>query len=122
MTRELTYQGAVFGIGEMLLAGTTTFVDMYYFEDEVARACVETGMRGYLGETLISQPTCDSPVPGGGINIARAMFERWKGLSSRLSRRMERRPAMSSFYGQQASWRRKRRRFSRCMRAKWITR
>ncbi len=79
MTRELTYRGAVFGIGEMLLAGTTTFVDMYYFEDEVARACVETGMRGYLGETLISQPTCDSPVPGGGINIARAMFERWKG-------------------------------------------
>lgn len=64
MTRELTYRGAVFGIGEMLLAGTTTFVDMYYFEDEVARACVETGMRGYLGETLISQPTCDSPCAG----------------------------------------------------------
>ena len=79
MTRELTYRGAVFGIGEMMLSGTTTFVDMYYFEDEVARACVETGMRGYLGETLISQPTCDSPVPGDGLKIARAMFENWKG-------------------------------------------
>ena len=79
MTRELTYRSAVFGIGEMMLSGTTTFVDMYYFEDEVARACVETGMRGYLGETLISQPTCDSPVPGDGLKIARAMFENWKG-------------------------------------------
>ena len=79
MTRELTYRGAVFGIGEMMLSGMTTFVDMYYFEDEVARACVETGMRGYLGETLISQPTCDSPVPGDGLKIARAMFENWKG-------------------------------------------
>ena len=66
MTRELVYRGAVFGIGEMLLAGVTTFADMYYFEDEVARACVQTGMRGYLGETLISQPTCDSAQPGGG--------------------------------------------------------
>ena len=79
MTRELVYRGAVFGIGEMLLAGVTTFVDMYYFEDEVARACVRTGMRGYLGETLISQPTCDSAQPGGGLAIAKAMFDTWRG-------------------------------------------
>lgn len=79
MTRELVYRGAVFGIGEMLLAGVTTFVDMYYFEDEVARACVRTGMRGYLGETLISQPTCDSAQPGGGLEIARRMFDTWRG-------------------------------------------
>lgn len=63
----------------MLLAGVTTFVDMYYFEDEVARACVRTGMRGYLGETLISQPTCDSAQPGGGLEIARRMFDTWRG-------------------------------------------
>ena len=79
MTRELVYRGAVFGIGEMLLAGVTTFADMYYFEDEVARACVQTGMRGYLGETLISQPTCDSAQPGGGLTIAKAMFDTWRG-------------------------------------------
>ena len=69
----------LFGIGEMLLAGVTTFADMYYFEDEVARACVQTGMRGYLGETLISQPTCDSVQPGGGLAIAKAMFDTWRG-------------------------------------------
>lgn len=125
MTRELTYRGAVFGIGEMLLAGTTTFVDMYYFEDEVARACVETGMRGYLGETLISQPDLRQPLCRAAESTSRVRClnaGKARSLLSRLSRRMERRPAMSSFYGRQASWRRKRRRFSRCMRAKWITR
>ena len=37
-------------------------------------------MRGYLGETLISQPTCDSAQqPGGGLAIAKAMFDTWRG-------------------------------------------
>ena len=80
MTRALVYAGARYGIAEMLLAGITTFVDMYYFEDEVARACLETGMRGYLGETIIGQTTCDSPnTPYGGFAIAQAMFARYKG-------------------------------------------
>ena len=60
LTPELVYLGAKYGIGEMLLSGITTFVDMYYFEEEVARACLETGMRGFLGETVISQRTPDS--------------------------------------------------------------
>lgn len=80
MTPELVYLGAKYGIAEMLLAGVTTFLDMYYFEDEVARACLETGMRGYLGETIIGQTTCDSPdAPYGGFAIAEAMFARYRG-------------------------------------------
>ena len=38
---------------EMMLSGTTTFIDMYYFEDRVAEATKEAGMRGVLGETII---------------------------------------------------------------------
>lgn len=80
MTPELVYLGAAYGIAEMLLSGITTFLDMYYFEDEVARACLETGMRGYLGETIIGQTTCDSPdAPYGGFALAEAMFARYKG-------------------------------------------
>ena len=41
--------GASAGIAEMLLSGTTTFLDLYYFEDAVARACERLGIRGYLG-------------------------------------------------------------------------
>ena len=68
MTPELVYWGALYGIAEMFLSGTTTFLDMYYFEDRVAEACEQAGIRGYLGETLIGQKTCDSPDEeyGGG--------------------------------------------------------
>lgn len=79
MTRELVYAGALCGVAEMLLSGITTFVDMYYFEDEVARVCMETGMRGYLGETVIGQPTCDSPQPYGGFDLAERMLEAYRG-------------------------------------------
>lgn len=82
MNRELVYLGALYGIAEMLLSGTTTFLDMYYFEDEVARACMDTGIRGYLGETIIGQPTCDSPDdPYGGFEYQENLFEKYEGSS-----------------------------------------
>ncbi|QLH74498.1 MAG: amidohydrolase family protein [Methanomassiliicoccales archaeon] len=40
--------GSRLGIFEMLRSGTTTFVDLYYSEDIVARAVTETGIRGVL--------------------------------------------------------------------------
>ena len=42
--KKLTYIGAKYGIAEMLLGGVTTFCDMYYFEDEVAKASEEMGI------------------------------------------------------------------------------
>ena len=77
LTPELVYLGAKYGIGEMLLSGTTTFVDMYYFEDEVARACLETGMRGFLGETVISQKTPDSESEEGGLKLTEDFLRRY---------------------------------------------
>ena len=50
MTASLVYQAAQYGILEMQQNGVTTFLDMYYFEEEVAKACEEFGMRGVLGE------------------------------------------------------------------------
>ena len=70
MTRKLVRLAARYGICEMLLAGVTSFVDMYYFEDQVAEACEELGIRGWLGETVIGQKTCDSEEPYGGLAYA----------------------------------------------------
>jgi 5-methylthioadenosine/S-adenosylhomocysteine deaminase len=44
---------------EMALAGTTTFADMYYFEDALANAVKEAGLRGVLGQTIIGFPAPD---------------------------------------------------------------
>ena len=50
---------------EMLLSGTTTFTDMYYFEDLVAETAKECGMRGVLGETIIGFPVARCQDTGG---------------------------------------------------------
>lgn len=49
--------GARLAIAEMLLAGTTTFADMYFFADVVAAAVDETGIRAQLASPVFDFPT-----------------------------------------------------------------
>ena len=79
MTKKLVKLSSRYGISEMLLAGVTAFTDMYYYEEEVAKACEELGIRGVLGETVIGQKTCDSEEPYGGLGLAEAFIKEWKG-------------------------------------------
>ena len=65
------YKGALLGAVEMVLSGATTFVDMYYFEDEVARAAKAVGVRAVLGETIIGFPAPDAKEPYGGLEYAK---------------------------------------------------
>jgi cytosine/adenosine deaminase-related metal-dependent hydrolase len=69
------YKGALLGAIEMALSGATTFVDMYYFEDDVARATKALGLRAILGETVIGFPAPDADEPYGGLDYARAFIE-----------------------------------------------
>ena len=48
---------------EMIQSGTTTFADMYYFEEEIARATKAAGLRGVLGQTIIGFPVADAKTP-----------------------------------------------------------
>ena len=50
---------------EMLLSGTTTYTDMYYFEEVVAEETKRAGMRGVLGETIIGFPVAGREDSGG---------------------------------------------------------
>lgn len=77
--RHLVYWSTKYAICEMLLSGVTTFCDMYYFEDEVAKACKELGLRGILGETIVNFPSPDSAEPYGGLDYCRTFIEKWKG-------------------------------------------
>jgi 5-methylthioadenosine/S-adenosylhomocysteine deaminase len=63
---------------EMLLSGTTTYVDMYYFEDVVAEATTEAGMRGVLGETIINFPAPDAKTPEAALEFAERFLRRFK--------------------------------------------
>jgi len=75
---ELVYLGAKYGISEMLLGGVTTFTDMYFFEEKVAEAAKEMGIRAVLGETVVDFISPDSEVPYGGIEIGEAFIKKWK--------------------------------------------
>src|SRR5262245_62987070 len=63
----------------MLLGGTTTFTDMYYFEDVVAEAAKEAGMRGVLGETIIGFPVADNKTPAEALAYTEKYLTRFKG-------------------------------------------
>ena len=63
VTADFVLWGTRLACLEMMLSGTTTFVDMYYFEDSVAKATKEAGMRGILGETMIRFKSPDSATP-----------------------------------------------------------
>src|SRR4026208_1110842 len=44
-------------------SGTTAYADMYYFEEEVAKATKAAGLRGVLGQTVIQFPVADAKTP-----------------------------------------------------------
>jgi 5-methylthioadenosine/S-adenosylhomocysteine deaminase len=69
--------GAAAGIAEMLLSGTTSFLDLYYFEDAVARATDRLGIRGFLGWAVLDPAmTTQKGVP---VENARSFIDRWRG-------------------------------------------
>jgi 5-methylthioadenosine/S-adenosylhomocysteine deaminase len=55
---------------EMIESGTTTYTDMYYFEDEIARTTKAAGLRGVLGETIIGFPVPDAKTPADSLALA----------------------------------------------------
>jgi 5-methylthioadenosine/S-adenosylhomocysteine deaminase len=62
----------------MIESGTTTYADMYYFEEEIAKATKEAGLRGVLGQTIIQFPVADARTPADGIVRAEAFIRQWK--------------------------------------------
>jgi len=70
--------GTRLGCLEMLLGGTTTFTDMYYFEDVVAEAAKEAGMRGVLGETIIGFPVADNKTPAEALVFTEKYLTRFR--------------------------------------------
>ena len=63
---------------EMIESGTTTFADMYYFEEEIARETRRAGLRGVLGQTIIQFPVADAKTPADALARADAFITSFK--------------------------------------------
>jgi 5-methylthioadenosine/S-adenosylhomocysteine deaminase len=79
VTADFVRWGTRLGCLEMLLSGTTTYTDMYYFEDVVAEATKEAGMRGVLGETIIGFPSPDAKTPADALAFTDRFLTRFHG-------------------------------------------
>jgi cytosine/adenosine deaminase-related metal-dependent hydrolase len=78
VSRDMVRIGANLGNVEMVKGGVTTYADMYYFEDEVAKTVDQIGMRAVLGETVIKFPVADAKNAEEGIEYALNFIDEYK--------------------------------------------
>ncbi|SUC34504.1 5-methylthioadenosine/S-adenosylhomocysteine deaminase [Providencia rustigianii] len=78
VSRDMVRIGANLANVEMVKGGVTTYVDMYYFEDEVAKTVDKIGLRAILGESVIKFPVADAKNADEGINYAVNFIQQYK--------------------------------------------
>ena len=70
--------GTRLGMAEMIRGGTTTYCDMYYFEDAIADETKKAGMRGVLGETILDFPAPDNKTWQAGVAYTERFIREWQ--------------------------------------------
>ena len=71
--------GSLIACAEFIRSGVTCFADMYYFEEDVAKAVVEAGLRGVCSQTVMKFPSPDAKSFEDSLALARDFIRRWKG-------------------------------------------
>jgi len=79
VTEDFVRVGTRLGLAEMIRGGTTTYCDMYYFEDAIAEETSKAGVRGVLGETVIDFPVADNKTNAEAMTYVEKFVSRWKG-------------------------------------------
>lgn len=75
--KAFVIDGTRLGLVEMIRGGTTTYVDMYYFEDAIAAETKRAGLRAVLGETLIDFPAPDNKTWADALRSTDEFLRRW---------------------------------------------
>jgi len=78
VTEDFVEWGTRLSMVEMIRGGITTYADMYYFEDAVARVTKEAGMRGILGETIVDFPAPDHRTPAAALEYSQRFINKWR--------------------------------------------
>ena len=76
---EFVRLGTQIACAEFIRSGVTTFNDMYFFEEEVAKATAEAGLRAVCGQSVLKFPTSDAPSYEDAMARARDFIQTWKG-------------------------------------------
>jgi len=76
---EFVHLGTQIACLELIRSGVTCFADMYYFEESVARATAEIGMRAVCSQTVMKFPSPDARFFEESLAESREFIQRWKG-------------------------------------------
>jgi 5-methylthioadenosine/S-adenosylhomocysteine deaminase len=79
VSREFVRAGTRLAALEMIESGTTTYADMYYFEEEIAAVTKAAGLRGVLGQTIIQFPVADAKTPVEELARTEAFLKQFAG-------------------------------------------
>jgi len=81
VTEDFVRVGTQLGLAEMIRGGTTTYCDMYYFEDAIADETAKAGVRAVLGETIIDFPVPDNKTHEQALAYTERFVNKWKNHS-----------------------------------------
>ncbi|RJP54806.1 MAG: amidohydrolase [Anaerolineaceae bacterium] len=76
---EFVRLGTLLACAEQIRSGVTTFNDMYFFEDDIAQAAADAGMRAVCGQSVMKYPAPDADAFEDSIAYAREFIKKWKG-------------------------------------------
>ena len=79
VTPEFVRIGTLLACAEQIRSGVTTFNDMYFFEDAIAQATADAGMRAVCGQSVMKYPAPDAPSFEISLAMAREFIKKWKG-------------------------------------------
>lgn len=71
--------GTSIACAEMIRSGVTCFADMYYFEENVAKATAAAGMRAICSQTVMKFPTPDAGSFEESLEASREFIKGWLG-------------------------------------------
>jgi 5-methylthioadenosine/S-adenosylhomocysteine deaminase len=76
-TEENVYLGSMISAIEMIRSGTGIFADMYFFQEETIRACMELGIRIIAGEGILDFPTPNKKYPQEGLKYTEYLVSKF---------------------------------------------
>ena len=79
VTPQFVRLGTLLACAEQIRTGVTTFNDMYYYEDDVARAAADAGLRAVCGQTIMKFPAPDASAFEDSLAMTEEFIRKWKG-------------------------------------------
>ena len=81
VNKQMVYDGTLLAMAEMILSGTTTFCDGYFFEDKIGETALQTGMRAVIAQGFIDFPTPGNPNSSKKLATAERFVANWRDVS-----------------------------------------